>query len=129
MEAGNDVVIDARYADGEIIGWPTCRSVFSRMNFLARSLLVWSVADYTKGYRFYAPQSAAALVNNPQQNTRFIYLSESLARLMRLGATLASLLITFRDRTGSESNAGLDDVTRALSGLFGIVWWQRGTSR
>jgi dolichol-phosphate mannosyltransferase len=130
LEAGNDVVIGARYPDGKIIGWPTYRRVFSRLaNYLARGLLEWSVADYTNGYRFYTPESAAILVAAPQENTGFIYLSESLARLMKSGATVASFPITFRDRTGGESNAGLDEVARALSGLFGIAWWYRVTSR
>lgn len=130
LAEGNDVVIGARYPDGAIIGWPTYRRVFSRLaNYLARGLLEWSVADYTNGYRFYTPESAEILVSSPQQNTGFIYLSESLARLMRSGATVASFPITFRDRTGGESSAGLDEVARALSGLFSIAWWYRVTSR
>jgi len=130
LEDGNDLVIGARYPNGTIIGWPMFRRAFSRMaNYLARGLLEWSVTDYTNGYRFYTPDSAAALVNSPQQNTGFIYLSESLARLMRSGATVASFPITFRDRTGGKSSAGLDEVARALSGLFGIAWWYRVTSR
>ena len=130
LEAGNDVVIGARYPDGQIIGWPTYRRMFSRLaNYLARGLLEWSVADYTNGYRFYTPESAAALASAPQKNTGFIYLSESLARLMKSGAVVASYPITFRDRSGGESSAGLDEVIKALSGLFGIAWWYRITSR
>lgn len=130
LGAGNDVVIGARYPDGRIIGWPTYRRVFSRLaNYLARGLLEWSVADYTNGYRFYTPQAATALVEAPQENTGFIYLSESLARLMKTGATVASFPITFRDRTGGESSADLREVARALSGLFGIAWWYRVKSR
>jgi len=127
---GNDVVIGARYHDGEIIGWPTHRRVFSRIaNYLARGLLEWSVADYTNGYRFYTPDSAQTLVDAPQQNTGFIYLSESLARLMKAGASVASYPIVFRDRSGGESSADLTEVAKALSGLFGIAWWYRVTSR
>ena len=127
---GNDVVIGARYPDGRIIGWPRYRRVFSRLaNYLARGLLEWSVADYTNGYRFYSPKAAEALVNTPQQHTGFIYLSESLAQLMKSGATVASFPITFRDRSGGESSADLAEVVRALSGLFAIAWWYRVTSR
>jgi dolichol-phosphate mannosyltransferase len=130
LDDGNDVVIGARYPDGEIIGWPTYRRVFSRIaNYLARGLLEWSVADYTNGYRFYTPESAQALVDAPQQNTGFIYLSESLARLMKSGASVASFPIVFRDRSGGESSADLTEVAKALSGLFGIAWWYRVTSR
>lgn len=130
LEAGNDVVIGARYPDGKIVGWPTYRRVFSRMaNYLARGLLEWSVADYTNGYRFYTPESASTLVNTPQEHTGFIYLSESLACLMKSGATVASFPITFRDRTGGESSADLKEVFRALTGLFSIAWWYRITDR
>lgn len=130
LEAGNDVVIGARYPDGQIVGWPTYRRVFSRLaNFLARVLLEWSVADYTNGYRIYTPESAKALSANPQQNTGFIYLSESLARLMRSGAKVASFPITFRDRSGGESSADLREVAAALSGLLRIAWWYRVRSR
>ena len=48
---------------------------------------------------------------------------------MKSGATVASFPITFRDRTGGESSADLNEVGRALSGLFGIAWWYRVTSR
>ncbi len=130
LEQGSDVVIGARYPDGEIIGWPMFRRVFSRIaNYLARGLLEWSVTDYTNGYRFYTPRSAAALVDSPQQHTGFIYLSESLARLMRSGATVTTFPITFRERSGGKSSAGLGEVARALSGLFGIAWWYRVSSR
>ena len=127
---GNDVVIGARYPDGTIIGWPAYRRVFSRLaNYLARGLLEWSVADYTNGYRFYRPSAASTLVASPQENTGFIYLSESLAYLMKTGATVASFPITFRDRTGGESSADLNEVIRALTGLFGIAWWYRVKAR
>jgi len=127
---GNDVVIGSRYPDGQIIGWPTHRRVFSRVaNYLARGLLEWSVADYTNGYRFYTADSAQAIVDAPQDNTGFIYLSESLARLMKSGASVASFPIVFRDRSGGESSADLGEVKRALSGLFGIAWWYRVTGR
>lgn len=130
LDQGNDVAIGARYPDGQIIGWPKYRRVFSRLaNYLARGLLEWSVADYTNGYRFYAPGAASTLVNTPQDNTGFIYLSESLARLMKTGASVVSFPITFRDRSGGESSADLGEVARALSGLFGIAWWYRVTSR
>ena len=130
LAEGNDVVIGARFPDGKIIGWPRYRRIFSRLaNYLARGLLEWSVADYTNGYRFYSPGSAATLVASPQVHPGFIYLSESLAYLMKSGASVASYPITFRDRSGGESSADLREVTRALSGLFGIAWWYRVTSR
>jgi dolichol-phosphate mannosyltransferase len=130
LDEGYDVVIGSRYPDGEIIGWPQHRRLFSRLaNYLARALLEWSVADYTNGYRFYTPASAAMLAASPQQNTGFIYLSEALARLMRSGAAVASFPITFRDRSGGESSAGMAEVARALVGLFGIAWWYRVSSR
>jgi len=130
LEGSADVVVGARYPDGEIIGWPAYRRLFSRLaNYLARGMLEWSVADYTNGYRFYTPKSAQTLVDTPQKNTGFIYLSESLAQLMKSGATVASFPITFRDRSGGESSADLAEVASALSGLFGIAWWYRVTSR
>lgn len=130
LHEGFDVAIGARYPDGTIIGWPLHRRVFSRIaNYLARVLLKWSVKDYTNGYRFYTLSSARTLVESPQHNTGFIYLSETLARLLRSGANVASFPIVFRDRSGGESNADLAEVRRALVGLFGIAWWYRVTSR
>lgn len=130
LSDGHDVAIGARYPHGVIVGWPAHRRIFSRIaNYLARILLEWSVHDYTNGYRFYAPTAAAALVEHPQHNTGFIYLSESLARLMRDGASVASFPIVFRDRSGGQSNADFREVRRALTGLFGIAWWYRFRSR
>ncbi len=127
---GTDVAIGARYPDGNIIGWPLYRRAFSRLaNYLARGLLDSSVADYTNGYRFYGPKSAAVLADSPQQHTGFIYLSEALARLIRSGATVTSFPITFRDRSGGKSSADLAEVAKALKGLFGIAWWYRIASK
>ncbi len=53
LAEGYDVVIGARYPNGTIIGWPLSRRVFSFCaNTLARTLIDWSIADYTNGFRF-----------------------------------------------------------------------------
>lgn len=118
-----DVVIGSRYPDGEIIDWPMTRRVFSRLaNLLVRTLLRWRIPDYTSGFRFYSRQAAQALASQEQKHTGFIYLSESLAQLMKAGFRVDTFPTVFRNRTRGKSNTTLAEVASSFAGLFAIAW-------
>jgi dolichol-phosphate mannosyltransferase len=118
LTAGNEVVIGARYPNGKIIGWPLRRRAFSfAANLLARSLLSWSVADFTNGFRFYSPRAVQALIARPQQHKGYIYLSESLSYLLRDGFRVASFPITFKNRDRGVSNTTPREILHALRGI------------
>ncbi|MET0791834.1 MAG: glycosyltransferase [Polyangiaceae bacterium] len=130
LEAGNDVVIGARYPNGTIIGWPARWRAFSfAANLLARSLLSWSVADFTNGFRFYSPRAVQVLISKPQQHKGYIYLSESLSYLLNAGFRVASFPITFKNRDRGVSNTTASEILHALRGivLIGISHHRRSS--
>lgn len=123
VSQGCDVVIGARYPDGTIIGWPRRRRVFSFLaNELARRLIDPSIDDYTNGFRFYSSRAVRVLVEQPQRYKGYIYLSESLAYLLRREMRVASFPIVFQNRERGESNTGLREIGSALRGIFAIAW-------
>jgi dolichol-phosphate mannosyltransferase len=126
LQAGNDVVIGARYPDGVIIGWPPSRRVFSFLaNTLARVLIDVSIADYTNGFRFYSPSAVRLLMQFEQHHKGYIYLSESLAHLLRAGLTVAAFPIRFKNRERGVSNTSLAEIRDALGGILQIAWHHR----
>lgn len=130
LAQGNDVVIGARYPDGTIVGWPMQRRVFSFFaNQLARRLIEPSVADYTNGFRFYSPRAVKLLAGRPQRHKGYVYLSESLAYLLREGMKVESFPILFKNRERGVSNTSLREIASALRGIFGIAWEHRLTRR
>jgi dolichol-phosphate mannosyltransferase len=119
--ADNDVAIGARYPDGTIVGWPLQRRAFSfAANLLARSLLSWSIADFTNGFRFYSPRAVQVLINRPQRHKGYIYLSESLSYLLSDGLRVASFPTVFRNRDRGVSNTTPREIWHALRGIVAI---------
>lgn len=126
LAKGWDVAIGARYPNGQIVGWPLRRRVFSRIaNLLARSLIEWSIPDYTNGFRFYSRRAASVLVNSPQLHTGYIYLSEALALCLRSGMTATSFPVVFRNRERGQSNTDLAEIGAAVRGLLEVARWYR----
>ncbi len=122
-QAGADVVIGSRYPDGTIVGWPRSRRVFSFFaNILARSLIDWSISDYTNGFRFYSPRAVEVLLQKPQRHRGYIYLSESLSYLLRAGMRVERFPIYFKNRERGVSNTSFGEVRAALGGIVSIAW-------
>lgn len=120
--SGYDVAVGARYPDGGIVGWPLARRIFSRVaNWLARLLIDRGVSDYTNGFRFYSPRAVRLLLEQPQRHTGYIYLSESMAYLLKADMRIASFPIQFKNRERGSSNTGPREVIRALIGLIQIA--------
>jgi dolichol-phosphate mannosyltransferase len=126
LQAGNDVVIGARYPEGTIVGWPASRRAFSFLaNLLARSLIDHKVADYTNGFRFYGARAVDILLEHEQRHKGYIYLSETLALLLKHDLRIAAFPIVFRNRERGISNTSLKEVRSALRGIFQIAWQYR----
>ena len=126
LSQGWDVAIGARYPNGQIIGWPMRRRVFSRIaNLLAWALIKWSIPDYTNGFRFYNQRAVKALLAVPQRNTGYIYLSETLAVCLRAELTVTSFAIVFRNRERGQSNTDLAEIRAAVKGLLDVARWYR----
>jgi dolichol-phosphate mannosyltransferase len=123
---GSDVVIGARYPDGQIIGWPLARRVFSRLaNTVARAMIVWSIPDYTNGFRAYGRQASETILAEPQRHTGYIYLSEALVVCIVAGMKIDSFPIVFRNRERGESSTDLHEISSAAAGIFDVARWYR----
>lgn len=117
-----DVIIGSRYPNGKILGWPWHRKIFSLCaNVLTRTLISREVTDYTTGFRIYTRAAVEFLTQKPQQHKGYIYLSESLAHLLKAGFRVGSFPIVFRNRERGVSNTSLSEVFGALSGIFKIA--------
>ncbi|RYZ64752.1 MAG: glycosyltransferase, partial [Proteobacteria bacterium] len=126
LDAGKDVVLGSRYPNGTIEGWPVTRHVLSFFaNTLARTLISWSIADYTNGFRFYTRRSVQELLKYEQKHKGYIYLSESLSQLLRAGMKVGTFPIFFKNRERGVSNTSLTEVKNAFTGVFQIGWEHR----
>lgn len=121
-----DVVIGARYPGGKIVGWPLSRRVLSFCaNLLARTMISFSVSDYTNGYRFYSKKAAQYLCTHKQKYKGYIYLSEVLSHLLLAGFRIKTFPIVFVNRVRGESNMGFQEIKDALTAIFQIGWKHR----
>ena len=118
-----DMVMGSRYPDGEIVGWPLKRRVFSYCaNQLARALIDWRIRDYTNGFRFYNRRATEFICDQPQHYQGYIYLSETISYLLKAEFKLDSFPILFVNRQRGESNTNIKEITHALKGVFQIGW-------
>lgn len=118
-----DVVLGSRYPDGQIVGWPLKRKLLSFFaNQLARTLISRRIQDYTNGFRFYSANGASYLCGFRQKNKGYIYLSETLAHLLRGGYRIESFPIVFVNRERGVSNTTFAEVFRSFSAIFSIGW-------
>jgi dolichol-phosphate mannosyltransferase len=121
-----DVVMGSRYPDGIIIGWPLSRRIFSFLaNLLARTLICWSIADYTNGYRFYSKKAAIYMCHIPQKNKGYIYLSETLTYFLKKKYTIVSFPIVFVNRQRGKSNTNIKEILSAFTGILFLAWLYR----
>lgn len=123
MLTHKDVVLGSRYPDGSIEGWPILRKFLSYCsNMLIRSLLSWSNADYTNGFRFYNLKAARRLCSIKQEHKGYIYLSETLAILIKENFKIGYFPIVFVNRVRGKSNTTLREITSSLKAIFKIAY-------
>ena len=116
----------SRYPDGTIIGWPIGRRIFSFLaNLLARTLISWSIADYTNGYRFYSKKAASYMCQISQKYKGYIYLSETLTYFLKKEYTIFSFPIVFVNRERGKSNTNIKEILSAFTGILSIAWLYR----
>ncbi|MEQ1879123.1 MAG: polyprenol monophosphomannose synthase [Bdellovibrionia bacterium] len=121
-----DIVMGSRYPDGQIIGWPVRRKVLSFCaNLLAKTLISRRIGDYTNGFRFYTRKAAKFLCEQPQKHKGYIYLSETIARFLTHGFTIASFPIVFVNRERGVSNTTVTEVFNSLTGIVKIAYGYR----
>lgn len=115
-----DFLIGSRYlSESKIEGWPKSRRIASRiLNYLIPKALGLEVTDVTNGLRRYSTKATSLIINHPQENTGFIFLSEQALLLHQNGIRAQELPITFVDRIHGESSVGAKEIVSSLKGVF-----------
>jgi dolichol-phosphate mannosyltransferase len=120
---GHGAVLASKYPNGQTIGWPFGRVILSFLsNTLCRLLIVWSIGDYTNGYRFYSKKTVEILINSNMVHKGYINLSESLAILLKNNVQIASFPIIFINRLEGESKTNFKELKSSLFAIFKIAY-------
>jgi len=121
-----DFLIGSRYlSQSSISGWPLSRRIFSKL--LNRSipvLLGINSSDLTNGLRRYSKDSVVDLLEAPQENQGFIYLSETALVLKNQGVLPNEIPIHFENRINGASSVGVSEVFMSLKGIL-LLWKKR----
>lgn len=119
-----DLVIGSRYCPGGgVQNWPMHRRVLSRVvNQATRWSLGAPVGDASGAYRMYRVELLRQIDWQALREPGYAYLEEILSRLLQLGARVAEVPITFRDRMAGQSKASAREAWGKLRGLRRIAW-------
>jgi len=120
----NDLLIGSRYLpDSAIIGWPLSRRVFSLiLNKLIPMLVRIPIKDITNGLRKYSMASIQAILEHPQQNYGFIYLSEQAIIVRNYGLSISEVPITFVDRSLGTSTVTTHEILQSIKGVVKLIF-------
>jgi dolichol-phosphate mannosyltransferase len=118
-----DLIIGSRYLDeSQIIGWPVSRRIFSFcLNILIPKLVHVPVQDITNGLRRYTTDTTRKILENPQRNLGFIYLSEQAIIVERSGLSISEIPITFIDRTLGKSTVTWREIYGSIVGITQLI--------
>ncbi len=113
---GADLVVGSRYVPGgSVTNWSRARVALSRAgNTYARFILGISLHDATSGFRVYRAHLLPRLLVDPIASEGYGFQIELVLRAWNLGATLAEVPITFREREHGHSKISRRIVVEAL---------------
>jgi dolichol-phosphate mannosyltransferase len=120
----SDLLIGSRYLpDSAIIDWPLSRRIFSFiLNKLIPRLVHVPIKDITNGLRKYSRASIHEILERPQQNYGFIYLTEQAIIVRKSGLSIAEVPITFIDRTLGTSTVTGFEIFQSIKGVIQLVF-------
>ncbi len=119
-----DVVVGSRYLPGgEIIGWPWRRRMMSRLvNRFATLFLRLPVSDCSGSMRCYRVSALKRINASKLRSEGYALLEELLVALVRSGATLAEVPITFTDRERGKSKLTAREATRSAFQIMKLAF-------
>jgi dolichol-phosphate mannosyltransferase len=105
LDAGADAAIGSRYVDGGgTVNWPLHRRLLSQWgNEYTAGVLRLKLHDVTSGFRAYRADVLRAIQPETTTAEGYAFLTELARRLVRVGARVDEVPITFVDRAHGES--------------------------
>ncbi len=115
-----DLVLGSRYVPGgQTVGWPLHRRAISRLGGIyARLVLGVPVADLTGGFKVFRRNALEHLDLSRVRSDGYGFQIETTYRLIRSGARVVEMPITFADRVAGASKLSRRIVIEA----FFVVW-------
>jgi dolichol-phosphate mannosyltransferase len=119
-----DLVIGSRYtAGGGVEDWGLARRIISRGGSLfARIVLRLRPNDLTGGFKAWRAPTLASVPFDGVRAGGYVFQIEMTYRASRLGARVAEVPITFRDRRVGQSKMSKRIVVEALFVVMGLRW-------
>ena len=117
VDDGADVVVGSRYVPGgRTVDWPAHRRLLSRWgNRYTAALLGIQVRDCTSGFRAYRADALRAIDPAATTAEGYAFLSELLWMMMRDGATVVEVPITFADRVRGTSKMSWPIIVESMT--------------
>jgi dolichol-phosphate mannosyltransferase len=119
-----DLVIGSRYTPGGAVeDWGIVRRIISRGGSLfARVVLGLTPNDLTGGFKAWRASTLAAVPFDGVRAGGYVFQIEMTYRASRLGARVAEVPITFKDRRVGQSKMSRRIVVEALFVVMGLRW-------
>lgn len=116
----HDLVIGSRYVTGGgTEGWSRHRKILSWCaNRFAGALLGVTVHDITAGYRLYRATLLERALDRPIVSNGYSFEVEMVYRMAAVGARIAEVPITFRERAEGKSKMSLAEIPRGAANLW-----------
>jgi dolichol-phosphate mannosyltransferase len=129
IEQGADLVIGSRWvAGGSVVDWPRNRELISRAgNWYARIMLGFPLRDATAGFRAYRVSLLRTIDLTGVRSSGYAFQVEMAYRFHHLGAVMAEVPITFRERARGASKMSWKIVGEALTLV--TIWGLRDRLR
>src|SRR6476659_3890305 len=117
VDDGADVVVGSRYVPGgRTVDWPVHRRLLSRWgNRYTAALLGIQVRDCTSGFRAYRTDALRAIDPAATTAEGYAFLSELLWMMVRDGATVVEVPLTFADRVRGTSKMSWPIIVEAMT--------------
>ena len=117
VDDGADVVVGSRYVPGgRTVDWPVHRRLLSRWgNRYTAALLGIQVRDCTSGFRAYRADALRAIDPAATTAEGYAFLSELLWMMMRDGANVVEVPITFADRVRGTSKMSWPIIVESMT--------------
>ena len=121
-----DLVIGSRYVKGGgVVDWGIGRKVISRGgSIFARIVLGLRPHDLTGGFKAWRASTLASIPFDGIHAGGYVFQIEMTYRASRLGARVAEIPITFRDRTVGTSKMSRRIIAEALVVVVQLRWEQ-----